>query len=419
MLTSGRSRRQSPSGPAPSIHNPRKRRREEKRDERRRQQQANKRLVRSPEPYIKEEPQSPPPFTAFADSQPSKRRALQSSHEVEIVSAPEGARMQPVYYRDQEPSSRPYREYDEPSSPTVIHAPQRRGQRDDQDLRRVASVQYARRPYSPATGGDVFAAPAPRPTRAVSHAFVDRSEQPIYRETSTRPSAAPRFVRERSRSPVQEYLPRQQSPMPMAPPPRRIVVDQYGNKYYAAPVNARESMAPPSRRVEVDPYYERAVTREPTMRVPARAEIYEDEPVQMMPPPPRRYMEAAEPELIESPLYRQRAVSRRPADIEYRTVPHYEEMGPPREYLASRAYSMRPEVVRQEVPAGYARHESVQPVRVSQPRYREVSIVQQEPFDDRRYVSAAPQGRRYVEEGAVEMAPDPYAAQPQRTYTRY
>ncbi|KAJ4334358.1 hypothetical protein N0V87_006901 [Didymella glomerata] len=323
------SRRNSPSGPAPPLQNPRKRRREEKRQEKRREQQANKRTVQSPEPYIKEEPQSPPPF---AESQPTKRRALQPlPNNVEVMS-PRG----PVYYR----------EYDEPTSPTVIHAPQRRPQPQEQDLRRVASLQYARRPYSPGgSGGEIYAAPPEyRPIRASSHAYTDRPEVPVFREASSRASMAPRYVRERSRSPIYEPM----------PPPRRIVVDQYGNKYYAAPVDARESAAPPSRRIEVDPYYERAVTREPTMRAPARSEIYEDELGQRMPPPPpRRYMEATEPELIEARPYRQREASRRPVEVEYRPqevierrpVPQFEEMGPP-QYMPSRAYSHSLDTVR-------------------------------------------------------------------------
>ena len=329
--------------------------------------------------------------------------------------------IQPMYYRDQEPLSRSYREVDEPSSPTVIRTPQRKSQRDDQDLRRVASLQYARRPYSPSGGGELYAAPEPRQMRAASHAFLDRAEAPVYREVSARPSVGPRYVRDRSRSPVHEYLAHQQSPMHMAPPPRRIVVDQYGNKYYAAPVEARESMAPPSRRAEVDPFYERAVTREPTMRAPARADMYEEGGMQRMPmpPPPRRYVEAADVEMMESP-YRQREASRRPAEVEYRAVPQYEEMGPPREYPSARSYSMRPEVVRREIPEGYVRHESIQPaaVRASQPHYREVSVVHQEPFDERRYISGPP-GRRYVEEGPMEVGPEAYAGEPRHVYARY
>lgn len=355
--------------------------------------------MRSPEPYIKEEPQSPPPF---AEPQPSKRRALQPLPTDAAVLSPRG----PVYYR----------EYDEPTSPTVIHTPQMRAQPQEQDLRRVASLQYARRPYSPGgSGGEIYAAPPEyRPSRAASHAFADRPEIPVFREAS-RASMAPRYVRERSRSPIYE---------PMHPP-RRIVVDQYGNKYYAAPVDVRESAAPPSRRIEVDPYYERASTREPAIRVPARAEIYEDEIGQRMPPPPpRRYMEAAEPELIEARPYRQREASRRPIEVEYRPqevlerrpVPQFEEMGPP-QYMPSRAYSVRPEVVRREIPEGYVRHESIQPgsVRASaQPRYREVSLAHQEPSE--RYAMAPPQSRRYVEE---DMVPEFHSAVPRHVSYRY
>jgi hypothetical protein len=324
-------------------------------------------------------------------------------------------RVQPVYFREPEPTSPTYREYGEGSSPTVIRMPQRKVHREEQDLRRVASLQYARRPYSPG-GGELYAA-EPRPMRSASHAFADRNEIPIYREASARPPAV-RYARDRFRSPVHEYLPRPQSPVLMAPPPRRIVVDQYGNKYYAAPVDARESVAPPTRRIEVDPYYERAVTREPTMRAP-RTEMYEEDTMQRMPPPPRRYVEAQGPEIMEAQPYRQREASRRPIEVEYR--PQYEEMGPPREYVPSRAYSMRPEVVRREAPEGYLRHESIQPgsMRAPQPQYREVSIVRQEPVDDRRYYSAAPQARRYVEDEPVEIAQEPYAPEPRRVYTRY
>ncbi|KAH8723611.1 hypothetical protein GQ44DRAFT_709786 [Phaeosphaeriaceae sp. PMI808] len=413
------SRRHSPVGPAPPLQNPRKRRRDEKREERKRQLQASKRApVRSPEPFIKEEPQSPPPFPAYPDSQPAKRRALQPlPREVEIQSPGRG---QLTYYRDPEPASRSYREYEELSTPTVVRVPQRKVHRDEPDLRRVASLQYARRPYSPTGGGELYAA-EPRQIRSVSHAFADRNEVPIYREASARPLAASRYIRDRSRSPIQEYLPRQQSPLLMAPPPRRIVVDQYGTKYYAAPVDARDSVAPPSsRRMEVDPFYERAVTREPVMRTP-RAEVFEDDTVQRMPPPPRRYVEGPGHEMVEAQPYRQREASRRPVEVEYQ--PQFEEMGPPREYLPSRAYSMRPEVVRREVPEGFVRHESVQPGSIRapqpQPQYREVSILHQEPLEERRYYSTAPPARRYVEEDPGEVAPELYAPEPRRVYARY
>ncbi|KAF2472920.1 uncharacterized protein BDR25DRAFT_302513 [Lindgomyces ingoldianus] len=446
----GSSRRHSPAGHPAPIHNTRKRRREErhqekqkerqqeKREEKRRQQ-ANNRVVRSPEPIIKEEPQSPPPFATYPDSQPNKRRALQPLEgEAEVVS-PRDSRQQPVYYREQEPSSRLSRQYEEPLSPTVIRVPQRRLERDEQDLRRVASLQYARRPISPVGAEPLAYAPAEtRQVRAASHAFVDRPLEPVYREVPARASVAPRYIRDRSRSPAHEYVSRNQSPVMMAPPPRRIVVDQYGNKYYASPADVRESVAPPSRRMEAEPYYERAVTREPTIRAPARPDLYEEGDAQRMPPPPRRYIDPSDAEVVEARPYRQRELSHRPVDLEYaprevverRPVIQYEEMGPPREYVPSRAYSVRPEVVRREVPAEYApvRHESIAPggyVRVAAPRYRELSVIQDAAYDDRRYTFASqPQPRRYMEEGSgaerpVEVPQEPFVGEPRRVSYRY
>ncbi|KAF2010329.1 hypothetical protein BU24DRAFT_427454 [Aaosphaeria arxii CBS 175.79] len=426
--SNGSSRQQSPSGNPAPIQNSRKRRRDERREEKRRQQ-ANKRVVRSPEPYIKEEPQSPPPFASYSDSQPSKRRALQPVPNVEATS-PNDGRPQPIYYRDGDQSPRFYRAQEEPPSPTVIRVPQRR---DDQDLRRVASLQYARRPYSPL--GEQHPVPESHQIRAASHAFAERPVEHLYREVSARPSAAPRYVREHSRSPIHEYLSGPQSPSTMAPPPpRKIVVDQYGNKYYAAPVDIRESAAPPTRRMEAEPFYERAATREPTVRAPIRQDIYGEEQVHRMPPPPpRRYVEASDAEPLEPRSYRIREASHRPVEVvERRPIVQYEEMGPPREYMPSRAYSMRPEGVRRE-PLEYApaRHESVQPgfMGVAAPRYREVSVIQ-EPYDDRRFTYAAPArvpapvGLRYVEEpateGLIDAPGDLYGgAEPRRVSYRY
>lgn len=426
----GSSRRQSPTGPVPPIQNGRKRKREWRKNNNNNNNSNNaKRTVQSPEPYIKEEPMSPPPFVQDSDPPSSKRRALQPPQDVEIVDRVQ----QPVFYRDPEPV-RPVRHYDEPTSPSIARLPQRRLERDDQDLRRVASLQHARRPYSP-TSNDLYGIPSPRPGRAASHAFVERpAEQTVYREASIRPSAAPRYVPE---NPPVEYLERAQSPLTsplsMAPPPRRIVVDQYGNKYYAAPVDPRESAAPPMRVVETDPYYERAITREPTLRLPARAQLYEEDDLQRMPPPPRRYVEASEAEVVLDPRSYHREVSRRPIEvergpyemIERRPIAQYEDMGPPREFLPSRAYSVRPEIPRREALEGFARHESVQPshVRVAAPRLREVSVVQHDSSDDRRYAFPTPQ-RRYVDNGGLErpmeVVQERYATEaPRRPTYRY
>ncbi|KAF2279215.1 uncharacterized protein EI97DRAFT_430309 [Westerdykella ornata] len=409
------SRRQSPAGHPAPIQNPRKRRRAEVREERRRQQ-GSKRAVRSPEPYIKEEPQSPP-MAGYPDSQPNKRRALQVSLMESESSSTRGGRMQPIHYQDLEHSPRSYRPYDEAQSPTVVHAPPRILEPDDQDLRRVASLQHARRPYSP-RAREVYPAVEMRPVRAASHAFADRPPEPMYGEVSRHPSVAPRILRERSRSPAREYLPQMHSPGPMAPPSRTIVVDQYGNRYYAAPMDVRESVVP-LRRMEAEAYHERAVTREPTMRGPTR-DVYGDEGVVRMPPPPppppRRYVEVLDSDVMEARPYGMREASRRPLEVDYagpgvverRPIVQYEEVGPRRDYVPSRAYSVRPEVVRREVAEEYVplRHGSMapRPVSVAGPRYREISVAHPElPHEAGRYTySQAPQSRRYVDEAATE-----------------
>ena len=119
-----------------------------------------------------------------------------------------------------------------------------------------------------------------RPVRAASHAIVDRRvhEEPrYYREPVARASVRPDADRERSRSPVY----RARSPLPMGPPrqPIRIVIDEYGRKYYdpgPAP-SMRQSVAPPTRYRDAEVVYERAPIRTVSGRVPAEA--YEEDGV--------------------------------------------------------------------------------------------------------------------------------------------
>ncbi|KAH7039495.1 hypothetical protein B0J12DRAFT_580213 [Macrophomina phaseolina] len=448
--TSPRSGRQSPAAPR-QQNNSRKRRREakeaEKADKQRRVSN-NKRIADSPEPYIKEEPVSPPPLGNLAEpSQDARRRATRTVHDdVEIVSPRDAPR--PVYYMEYEqPPSAPRYEVE----PEIVRVPScvayRRAERDDQDLRRVASIQYARRPYSPLQA-------SPYETlRAVSHAYLDGHSAPIYREGSIRPGAT-RYIRsERSLSPpytVDPY-PRIRSPAIMAPPPvpRRVVVDQYGTRYYAEPavVDRRASVAPAPRRVGEEMLYERARTREPTMRPVARVEPYEEEEaLQRMPPPQtRRYIEQPDLEIVDPHrLYRQREYSMRPGEplreelvpaqeaMERHPAARYEEMPPPRGEFVTRAYSVRPEAVRREVPTEYmSRHGSVAPgggyarrVEPLPPGYRAVSVVHEgDGFEERRY-AYAPQhsGRRYVDEPEIIERPtevQEYGGEPRNVAYRY
>ena len=379
------SAQQSPAGPRNGVNNPRKRRRDNDNDRRRggaKRVAKSPVAARSPEPYIKEEPQSPQPFTAVPDAQASGRRVYsQFPDDVEIISARE-YRPRTQYITEYEPHPT-YRYHDnvEPSGPIRVYSrpSYRVVDRSDQDLRRIASVQYARRPYSPIASQSAVPADN-RPLRAASYAYTDRpvAIQPTYREGSMRP----RYTRvESSQSPPSEvYSRRPQSPIMMAPPPKPVIVeDEYGRRFYAAPpsgppVDIRASMAPPSWHPrEAGPYVERAMTREPTVQRPPP--LYDEDDRQMPPPPARRYVEP-EPEILERPVYRAREFSVRPVEeiryahepMERRPLIRYDEMPPPppqRDHMV-RSHSVRPEAlprasVIREIPA--IRYSSVAPGR--------------------------------------------------------
>ncbi|KAF2760630.1 hypothetical protein EJ05DRAFT_474486 [Pseudovirgaria hyperparasitica] len=395
---------QSPNVPKNGIQNPRKRRREEqaeKQAEKRRN--SGKRVARSPpvlEPVIKEEPVSPPPIARLSDPQPLRRRLHEYPSDLEIIQPRELVR--PVYYRDVESrqAQRAY-EVDEPTTPiqTVARVPstsshRRILERDDQDLRRVASLQYARRQSPPADG---------RSSRAVSHAFVEPSLQPVYRTASTRPTPS-QYIRDRSRSPiyVEDAYAGAMRPPP-APAPRPFIVDEYGNKYYAA--------LPERSRV-----VERSSTREPMLRASVRpVDTYDDEEVVRMPPPVRRYIEHAEPER----QYRVREFSTARDDPSRQPIAMYEDMPPPPQAYVSRAYSMRPEVVHREPGVEYVtRHQSIAPGRDFPGRgasvaqgYREVSVMRESRHHEegvRHITYQAPTSqRRYVDEGEEDLYGEP------------
>lgn len=356
--TNGTSRQRSPAGPRQGVKNAKKRKRQaEQEDKPQGRKASGKRPARerqsSPIPMIKEEPVSPPPFasSSYVDAQPVRRRIVQYPYEdVEVIS-PRDMRARPVYYRDE--YDRPVYRYPEPTSPTYVRMASpsmgspsvvRRVERDDVDLRRVASLQYARRPISPGPGASQYAAydripmEPQRSVRAASYAYADRERmgppirEPIYRETSVRPQ---RYLRERSRSPpfvverasahpaarTERIVSPGLSSMPPPPIPTRIIEDKYGNRYYAtpAPPDAPTGpIRPQSRAMLYEreapmPAYERAVSRMSVVRERPAQHAYDDEmPPPQMPPPQRRYVEDVEGG--DHRAYRQREYSMRPQE---------------------------------------------------------------------------------------------------------
>ncbi|KAI5238193.1 hypothetical protein E4T43_07603 [Aureobasidium subglaciale] len=278
-----------------------------------------KHVAPSPEPYIKPEPVSPPPFAAPAILRPVRTRPYQLPSDVEIVSGP-----RPSYYQESAPPSMHYAIDGVPSpndmrvsSPGVYARPRR----DDQDLRRVASLHAAHRPASP-----MVRMSSPANFRTVSQPFPQGASR--YGEGGLRTPQVQYMRSERSVTPPHLRAVREGHATIMAPPPpppvRRIVMDQYGNRYYANDVEAhsRTSVAP-QLRPEAEMMYERAPSRQSVVYASQPSHVYEDEHGLRMPPPPppppvRRVMEQTEGGPTDYRAYRQREYSRAPEAQYYR-----------------------------------------------------------------------------------------------------
>ncbi|KAK8217142.1 hypothetical protein M8818_001393 [Zalaria obscura] len=327
----------------------------------------------SPEPYIKDEPVSPPPFATIADVPGVMRRPTYAPNpDVEVVSPRDHIRARQGQTYEQPLAQVPRYAYEPSSRPAMIRvdspsSPRARPRRDDRDLRRVASLHAAQRPYSPVTYSPVA------PYRAASQNFSDHPGRhvPVYSGEEVVRVPEGHYARPGRVSPphlrevTDQYVQRVYSPAPMAPPPppptRRIVMDQYGNKYYAAepePIQ-RASVAPPARQ---EILYERAPSRMSTACVPRGPQsVHGDDGRIDMPPPPPVHRMTVQPE-SEAPVYRtyQREISMRPPEPQYfREEPtqiYYRESAAPSQRHASvqayepaqpayiqRAYSVRPE----------------------------------------------------------------------------
>jgi len=460
----------SPSGPGTGASarknkkgNNKKRKRELEATNRskKRQDRQNAQSPPSPvyqEPYIKPEPVSPPPFSNVPEAPYPPRYTNQAA---------------PIQLDPESPHRPPQHQYVYASTPRYEYAPRmpppaivrvssasghRPPQRDTQDLRRVASLHHAQRPTSPTQR--VYSPAGHYPPNGRAYAMPRQGSVAPYAPYSEDapglryPPADPRQEPVR----LQEY--RESSPALMAPPPavpRRIVVDQYGQRYYAEqPIpQPRASVAPVARHPDPELGYERAPSRMPgAYQPPPQPAHYEPvEPVMAPPPPPIRQHTHQEQavEYIDSHGYRVREYGSRPTEpVRYSHAPkspvyqqpaQYDHMPPPSARPAPRelhydmppppmpqpsreptspvyappprAFSVRPEgedtsqityAPRQAsvAPVQYARHDAAPPARAMSvmpgPEYGA-------PAYQPRAPSYAPQSVRYVDEYGREVAP--------------
>ncbi|KAI4120516.1 MAG: hypothetical protein LQ338_006968 [Usnochroma carphineum] len=243
--------------------NPKKRKRGHESGERVRNV-ATRREPPSPEIQIKDEPMSPPPFTGQAERwQPRRLLDDRAPIYVDDVSP---------RYQDQE---------DVIYRPRVIDRPAPRYALDDYrgprpptyepDLRRVVNTRQAQVSLA---DNERYPSPQAPAARAVSQAYIPRHEYEIPRQyrPSIQPEAAPYVERDLAPSPRFR-----EAPTTMAPPPRRIIVDQHGNQFYeqevAPMLRPRQSSAVPYvRQAPPERAFQSSASRHSIARIPQPVE---------------------------------------------------------------------------------------------------------------------------------------------------
>ena len=254
-----------------------------------------RREVISPEIHIKPEPVSPPLYSVPSEILPPRRRqAVSRPIYVDSDSARQGDRQPAVY----QPSSsvdripQPYA-LDErrPLTPLARRIISRNGHRfdayEEQDLRRVVSARQLRARSPP----EHYVVPQPSSARAASHVYIPQAGQVLGRQprTSVQPLSISHADHDRSFSPLprSNISPTGLRPVAMAPP-RRIVIDQYGQKYYEAPsVSDRQtSVIPLVRANEFVSRYEPHLSRSTSIRDPPALEVYDERQYRRRAPSP-------------------------------------------------------------------------------------------------------------------------------------
>ncbi len=276
------------AGPSPNVSlqplSSRKRRREVDIGERARNV-APRRDVISPEVRIKDEPLSPPPFSGVREVwQPPRRQEVQRPIYVDNEPPLNRDRGRVVY--NHRPLDRATEVYlpDErrPLTPVVRRIVSRAGRRydtyEEPDLRRMVSARQIRAPLSPV---EQYAVPHPASARAASQVYLPQPGPAGDYRASVQPQPAPYLGRDRSLSPIAHQAratPLLREPIPMAPPARRIVQDEYGNRYIEAPLrpDRHASVAPVRRPSEFAPRYAELAPRNSSARDPQLVEAHHE-----------------------------------------------------------------------------------------------------------------------------------------------
>ena len=376
---------------------PRKRRKLEGRKLRRR--------AVSPEPVVKGEPVSPPPFHEVKPLGNAKpRQSVQRPIYIDD-DLPRDVRYAPALGAQAELAPRRVVYEMEPPLPATEPRLQTRpglrdAMRDEQHLRRVSSLQDVRT-EPPHERAQPFVQTPTRFSRAPSYALVEESTRPehfrLYPEKvqlydrpvarDTRLVHSPVYLQGEAQSRYQHQS--------MAPPARRIVVDQDGNRFYETFQPTRAAAASmTTRELGQDEYNATASTWNGTVRATSIFEdpYHERRYVHDMGPPQISYRHVPEtPRSIVAeprPVYReemepghiQRSASVQVVDYPTKRPIYVDDRAGPREVV--RIPSVRPAMAQHEDP-----RETVQCVQNVYPDGREVSVfVDDRPQVRRQYV---------------------------------
>lgn len=329
--------RYSPNQPIQSL-NSRKRRRRTNSGENGRNVAA-RREAASPEVHIKKEPISPRQRPAALGAwRPPVREEVPRPIVIDNASPRQIPVERVEHPRRYERPSRVYAvEQGRPLTPSGLGS-RFVEFREEPDLRRIVSAKQIRAPISPT---DQYIGSQSYPTRATSQVHLPQSNSdprlfhtgsqvhlsPASQDTarqyraSVQPPPVSAYGPERSPSPPPRQAQRspRQGSVAMAPPPRRIVVDQYGNKFVEAPASILQerqtSTVPLARSGEYEPRYEQPL-RAPTNRHFSTDVNYGEPRYTQRPPSP------ASPRYVEYPS---QATPARARSIVYLDNEHHQE----------------------------------------------------------------------------------------------
>lgn len=292
-----RQRRQRQQAGSPDPMQPRKKRKLEK------QRKKGRNNALSPNSFVKTENVSPPPFNDVPELGGSRQPPNSADRPILID---DSIHRETRYVQDHpryvDSVGRPISRHAERpmplAEPRVLSRTSMRPVRDDQDLRRVASMHNMRVEPQHEYAEPAYETPSRRVAsyREASPVVMDR---PRIVDDYDRPLQEVRVSSTPSQAYRQLYRDEPQVRYELMPPPRpeRIVVDELGNRYREVIVPERASVAPRATSVRPDDYDSPQHEQYRPMR---SGSVFVDTPperrfAQEMPPPPPVYRQSEAP----------------------------------------------------------------------------------------------------------------------------